>query len=57
MSTATNTFENVKATILLAHKSSTSREKSNFYNSWANNYDQVRKLKCIKMISAKYWEF
>ncbi|XP_041808179.1 methyltransferase-like protein 27 [Chelmon rostratus] len=40
MSTATNTFENVKATILLAHKSSTSREKSNFYNSWANNYDQ-----------------
>ncbi|XP_051257077.1 methyltransferase-like protein 27 [Dicentrarchus labrax] len=40
MSAVTNTFENVKAVILSAHKSSTSREKVNFYNSWAENYDQ-----------------
>ncbi|KAF6715761.1 Williams-Beuren syndrome chromosomal region 27 protein [Oryzias melastigma] len=35
-----NTFEEVKATVLSAHKSTTSREKVNFYNSWAKNYDQ-----------------
>ncbi|XP_071362107.1 methyltransferase-like protein 27 [Trachinotus anak] len=40
MSVSTNTFENVKAVILSAHKSSTSRDKVNFYNSWAENYDQ-----------------
>ncbi|XP_070838708.1 methyltransferase-like protein 27 [Chaetodon trifascialis] len=40
MSAATNTFENVKATILSAHKNSTLKEKSDFYNSWAENYDQ-----------------
>ncbi|KAI3373210.1 hypothetical protein L3Q82_006521 [Scortum barcoo] len=40
MSAVANTFENVKAVILSAHKSSTSREKVNFYNSWAENYDQ-----------------
>lgn len=40
MSAVTKTFENVKAKILSAHKSCTSREKVNFYNSWAENYDQ-----------------
>ncbi|KAM9729143.1 methyltransferase-like protein 27 isoform 2-T3 [Menidia menidia] len=40
MSSANNTFENVKAVILSAHKSTTSREKVSFYNSWAENYDQ-----------------
>ncbi|XP_029030260.1 methyltransferase-like protein 27 [Betta splendens] len=35
-----NTFENVKAVILSAHKSTTSRDKVGFYNSWAENYDQ-----------------
>ncbi|XP_038563949.1 methyltransferase-like protein 27 isoform X1 [Micropterus salmoides] len=40
MSAVTNTFENVKAVILSAHKSTTSAEKVNFYNSWAKNYDQ-----------------
>lgn len=41
MSAVTNTFENVKAVILSAHESSTTVEKLNFYNSWAQNYDQV----------------
>lgn len=41
MSAVTNTFENVKEVILSAHESSTTREKLNFYNSWAQNYDQV----------------
>lgn len=41
MSAVTNTFENVKSVILSAHESSTTREKLNFYNSWAQNYDQV----------------
>lgn len=40
MSAVTNTFENVKAVILSAHKSTTSRDKVNFYNTWAENYDQ-----------------
>ncbi|XP_040005977.1 methyltransferase-like protein 27 isoform X2 [Xiphias gladius] len=40
MSASNNTFENVKAVILSAHKSTTSREKVDFYNSWAENYDQ-----------------
>ncbi|XP_023252857.1 methyltransferase-like protein 27 isoform X1 [Seriola lalandi dorsalis] len=40
MSAATNTFESVKAVILSAHKSTTSTDKVNFYNSWAENYDQ-----------------
>lgn len=42
MAAVTNTFESVKATILSAHESTTSVEKVNFYNSWAENYDQVR---------------
>ncbi|XP_028450914.1 methyltransferase-like protein 27 isoform X2 [Perca flavescens] len=40
MAAVTNTFESVKATILSAHESTTSVEKVNFYNSWAENYDQ-----------------
>lgn len=40
MSADTNTFENVKAVILSCHKNSTSEEKVNFYNTWAENYDQ-----------------
>lgn len=40
MAAATYTFENVKATILSAHKNTTSREKVNFYSSWAENYEQ-----------------
>ncbi|XP_068455912.1 methyltransferase-like protein 27 isoform X2 [Clinocottus analis] len=40
MEAVSNTFENVKATILSAHESTTSGEKVNFYNSWAENYDQ-----------------
>nr|XP_046266180.1 methyltransferase-like protein 27 [Scatophagus argus]XP_046266181.1 methyltransferase-like protein 27 [Scatophagus argus]XP_046266182.1 methyltransferase-like protein 27 [Scatophagus argus] len=40
MSAVTNTFEKVKAVILSAHESSTPTEKVNFYNSWAENYDQ-----------------
>ncbi|KAM7374434.1 hypothetical protein PAMP_007091 [Pampus punctatissimus] len=35
-----NTFENVKALILSAHKSTTSKDKIDFYNTWAENYDQ-----------------
>lgn len=35
-----NTFDHVKAMILSAHSSSTTSEKVNFYNSWAENYDQ-----------------
>lgn len=49
MSEVTNTYEKVKAVILSAHKSSTTREKVNFYNSWAPNYDQVWKINCRKM--------
>lgn len=45
MSDAMNTFDHVKAVILSAHSSSTTSEKVNFYNSWAENYDQVG-LKC-----------
>lgn len=41
MSAVTNTYEKVKAVILSAHKNSTTEEKINFYNSWAQNYDQV----------------
>lgn len=40
MAAVTNTYESVKATILSAHESTTSAEKINFYNSWAENYDQ-----------------
>ncbi|CAG08869.1 unnamed protein product [Tetraodon nigroviridis] len=40
MSAVTKTYESVKAVILSAHKSTTTREKLNFYNSWAQNYDQ-----------------
>ncbi|KAM6907272.1 methyltransferase-like protein 27 [Xenentodon cancila] len=40
MSAASNRFEHVKAVILSAHKSTTSKEKINFYNTWADNYDQ-----------------
>uniref|UniRef100_A0A3P8TM37 Methyltransferase like 27 n=1 Tax=Amphiprion percula TaxID=161767 RepID=A0A3P8TM37_AMPPE len=40
MSAVPNTFENVKAVILSAHKGTTSKEKVDFYNSWAENYDQ-----------------
>lgn len=42
MSSVANTFENVKAVILSAHKNTTSTDKVSFYNSWAENYDQVR---------------
>lgn len=40
MSSVTNTFENVKAVILSAHKNSTARDKLSFYNTWAKNYEQ-----------------
>lgn len=40
MAAATNTFENVKATVSSAHQSTTSAEKVDFYNSWAENYEQ-----------------
>lgn len=40
MSAATNTFENVRAVVLSAHKGTTSKDKVNFYNSWAENYDR-----------------
>ncbi|XP_029956540.1 methyltransferase-like protein 27 [Salarias fasciatus] len=40
MSSVPNTFENVKAVILSAHKNSTARDKISFYNSWAKNYEQ-----------------
>ncbi|XP_059207730.1 methyltransferase-like protein 27 [Centropristis striata] len=40
MAAVTDAYEKVKATILSAHKSTTTREKVNFYNSWANNYNQ-----------------
>ncbi|XP_029304024.1 methyltransferase-like protein 27 [Cottoperca gobio] len=40
MAAVTNTFENVKAIVLSAHKCTTTGEKVNFYNSWAENYDQ-----------------
>ncbi|XP_022063819.1 methyltransferase-like protein 27 isoform X3 [Acanthochromis polyacanthus] len=40
MSAVPNAFENVKAVILSAHKGTTSKEKVDFYNSWAENYDQ-----------------
>lgn len=42
MSAVTNTFEKVKALILSVHKGTTSKEKIDFYNRWAENYDQVR---------------
>lgn len=44
MSSVTNTFEIVKA----VHKNTTTREKLNFYNSWVQNYDQVRAVNCQK---------
>ncbi|XP_061596838.1 methyltransferase-like protein 27 [Cololabis saira] len=37
---AMTSFEHVKAVISSAHKCTTSEEKVNFYNTWANNYDQ-----------------
>nr|ACQ57978.1 Williams-Beuren syndrome chromosomal region 27 protein [Anoplopoma fimbria] len=40
MAAVSNTFENVKATILSAHENTTAESKVNFYNSWAENYDQ-----------------
>ncbi|KAK5858721.1 hypothetical protein PBY51_002840 [Eleginops maclovinus] len=40
MAATTKTLENVKANILSAHKSTTLAEKVDFYNSWAENYDQ-----------------
>ena len=42
MAAVTKTFESVKATVLSAHKSTTSGDKVDFYSSWAKNYDQVR---------------
>lgn len=54
MSDATNTFDHVKAVILSAHSSSTTSEKVNFYNSWAENYDQVGwKCKTAKVFSLR----
>ncbi|TNN48301.1 Williams-Beuren syndrome chromosomal region 27 protein [Liparis tanakae] len=40
MASSSNTFENVKAKVLSAHESVTLEEKVDFYNSWAENYDQ-----------------
>ncbi|XP_042354535.1 methyltransferase-like protein 27 [Plectropomus leopardus] len=40
MAAPTNTFEKVKAAVLSAHKGTTPAEKINFYNSWAENYEQ-----------------
>ncbi|XP_018547365.1 methyltransferase-like protein 27 isoform X1 [Lates calcarifer] len=40
MSAVTNTFENVKAVILSCHKGTTPKEKVDFYDTWAQNYDQ-----------------
>lgn len=40
MSSDTKVFENVRAVILSAHEGTTLKEKVNFYNSWAKNYDQ-----------------
>ncbi|XP_020491195.3 methyltransferase-like protein 27 isoform X3 [Labrus bergylta] len=37
---AGRTLENVRATILSAHKSSTIEDKISFYDSWAENYEQ-----------------
>lgn len=45
MSSENRTFENVKAVILSAHKDTTSSSKITFYDNWAENYDQVRRLK------------
>uniref|UniRef100_UPI0037E7B9D3 methyltransferase-like protein 27 isoform X2 n=1 Tax=Semicossyphus pulcher TaxID=241346 RepID=UPI0037E7B9D3 len=40
MSDGTKTLENVRELILSAHKGSTLEDKINFYNSWADNYEQ-----------------
>ncbi|XP_030602567.1 methyltransferase-like protein 27 isoform X2 [Archocentrus centrarchus] len=40
MSAVTDTFEHVKAVIQSVHKNATSRDKINFYNSWAEHYEQ-----------------
>ncbi|XP_031713199.1 methyltransferase-like protein 27 [Anarrhichthys ocellatus] len=40
MAAVSKTFEHVKATILAAHEGTTSGVKVNFYNSWAETYDQ-----------------
>ncbi|XP_034462413.1 methyltransferase-like protein 27 [Hippoglossus hippoglossus] len=40
MSAGSNTFEDVKAVVLSAHDSATSRQKVDFYSSWAENYDK-----------------
>ncbi|XP_030010205.1 methyltransferase-like protein 27 [Sphaeramia orbicularis] len=40
MSAAANTFEHVKAVILSVHKNTSSKDKIDFYNTWAENYDQ-----------------
>uniref|UniRef100_UPI003AAEC440 methyltransferase-like protein 27 isoform X1 n=1 Tax=Centroberyx gerrardi TaxID=166262 RepID=UPI003AAEC440 len=40
MSAVTKTFEDVKNVILSAHKNSTAGDKTGFYNTWAENYDQ-----------------
>lgn len=46
-----NTLEHVKAVILSAHSGSTTSEKVNFYNSWADDYDQVGwKCKRVKLL-------
>lgn len=44
MATVTNTFENVKAAVLLAHKNSSTADKIGFYNNWAKNYERVRQV-------------
>lgn len=41
MSAVTTTFESVKAVVLSAHKCTTRGESVNFYNNWAENYEQV----------------
>ncbi|XP_076025000.1 methyltransferase-like protein 27 [Genypterus blacodes] len=40
MSTDTNTFEHVRAVLTLASKDTATADKMEFYNNWAENYEQ-----------------
>ncbi|XP_028322836.1 methyltransferase-like protein 27 [Gouania willdenowi] len=40
MAAASKTFEDVKSVILSAHKNATAKDKVDFYNCWAKNYEQ-----------------
>ena len=44
MSSETRTFDNVKDIILSAHKNISPADKIDFYNKWAEDYDNVRWL-------------